>query len=56
MICSINLHILFSWQQTSRTQANRTAHGVAALAGSASTPPDAAGLHPPTGPEIHEAI
>ncbi|WP_329306819.1 hypothetical protein OG322_21995 [Streptomyces sp. NBC_01260] len=56
MICSINLHILFSWHQTTRTQATGTAHGVTALAGSASTPPDAAGLPPPIRPEICKTI
>ncbi|MFE9726488.1 hypothetical protein ACFYQ5_23550 [Streptomyces sp. NPDC005794] len=56
MICSINLHILFSWHQTSRTQATGASRGVATLAGSASTPPDAAGLPPPIRPEIREPI
>lgn len=56
MICSVNLHILFSWDQTTRTQTTGTFHGVTAFAGSASTPPAAAGLPPPTGPEIREII
>ncbi|MFI6651399.1 hypothetical protein ACIBI8_27820 [Streptomyces sp. NPDC050529] len=56
MICSINLHILFSWQQTTRPQTTGTAHEIAPLAGSASTPPDAAGLPPPIRLEIRETI
>ncbi|MFJ7421744.1 hypothetical protein ACIQXD_24495 [Streptomyces uncialis] len=52
MICSINLHILFTWQQTTSTPATATTHEGAALASSAPRPLDATGLPPPTGPEI----
>ncbi|MFD7714334.1 hypothetical protein [Streptomyces sp. NPDC059814] len=49
MICSINLHILFSWDQTTRTQTTGTSHGVTAFAGSASTPPTRQGCRRPQG-------
>ncbi|MFB6904073.1 hypothetical protein ACFCWB_07355 [Streptomyces bacillaris] len=52
MICSINLHILFAWQQTSEARATATTHEVAPIAGPAAREPDAAGLPPPNGPEI----
>ncbi|MDH6627909.1 hypothetical protein M2271_005738 [Streptomyces sp. LBL] len=51
MICSINLHILLSWQQTTGTETTATTHETAALTGPAPQPPDAAGMPPPTRPE-----
>ncbi|MHC0432542.1 hypothetical protein ACX6XY_20535 [Streptomyces sp. O3] len=47
MICSINLHILFVWQQTAGAQATATAHEVAPIAGAPARPPGATGLPPP---------
>ena len=53
MICSINLHILFTWQQTAGTErAVATTHEASALSGPAPSPPNAAGLPPPTEPQI----
>ncbi|MDX3098964.1 hypothetical protein PV417_31420 [Streptomyces sp. ME19-03-3] len=52
MICSINLHILFAWQQSTGTRATPTTHEITALAAPAARPPDTAGLPPPTGPPI----
>ncbi|WP_405692665.1 hypothetical protein [Streptomyces sp. NBC_00057] len=54
MICSINLHILFSWQQTTGAQATDALHEVATLIGPAARPPDATGLSPPMEPGIRE--
>ncbi|MEU3074257.1 hypothetical protein [Streptomyces laurentii] len=54
MICSINLHILFTWQQTTGTAEAVATHELAAIAGPAARPPDATGLPPPTGQEIRE--
>ncbi|MEU1381193.1 hypothetical protein [Streptomyces albidoflavus] len=44
MICSINLHILFSWHRITGARAPATTHEVAPIAGPAARPLDAAGL------------
>ncbi|WP_329020267.1 hypothetical protein [Streptomyces sp. NBC_00690] len=49
MICSINLHILFTWQQTTSAGAATTTHEGPTLTGPTPRPPDATGLPPPTG-------
>lgn len=51
MICSINLRILFTWQQTTGTQATLVTHEAAVLTSPATRPPDATGLSPPIGTE-----
>lgn len=56
MIYSINLHILFSWQQTNGARATATAPDVVTITGSAAQTPREAGLPPPESPEIRMTI
>ncbi|MER7305558.1 hypothetical protein [Streptomyces griseoluteus] len=50
MICSINLHTLFTRHQTPGARATATTHEViASIAGPAAQPPDVSGLPPPNG-------
>lgn len=49
MICSINLHILFAWQQTSGARATATTPEVVTITGPAAQTPSEAGLPPPAG-------
>ncbi|MFF8649247.1 hypothetical protein ACF06D_13535 [Streptomyces griseoluteus] len=50
MICTINLHILFTRQQTTGARATATTHEViASIAGPAAQPPDVSGLPPLNG-------
>ncbi|MEU3184427.1 hypothetical protein ABZ707_09470 [Streptomyces sp. NPDC006923] len=52
MICRINLHIVFTWQQTTGARATATTHEVAPIAGPVARPPDTVDLPPPNDPEI----
>lgn len=56
MICSINLHILFTWQQTTGAErAVTTLCEAGAPSGPALSPPAATGVPPPARPQIRTA-
>lgn len=56
MIRTINLHILFAWQQTNTGRATATTADVVTITGSVSQTPREAGLPPPESPEIRMTI
>ncbi|WP_329139772.1 hypothetical protein OG552_34405 [Streptomyces sp. NBC_01476] len=56
MICSINLHVLFTWQQTTGTErAVTTTSEAGAPTGPALSPPAATGIPPPARSQIRTA-